>query len=54
MTKFSLFLTDESGATAIEYGMIVALISVLIIGSVTIIGNRLSIAFSTVASRLGG
>jgi pilus assembly protein Flp/PilA len=52
MTKFARFLKDESGATAIEYGMIVALISVLIIGSVTIIGTKLSTAFSTVASAL--
>ena len=35
LKKFSQFLNDESGATAIEYGLIASLIAVVIIGAVT-------------------
>jgi pilus assembly protein Flp/PilA len=40
------FAQDESGATAIEYGLIVALIAVVIVGAVTTLGTKLSTAFS--------
>ena len=41
MAKFvSRFAKDESGATAIEYGLIVALIAVVIIGAVTTLGTN--------------
>ncbi|HTP77405.1 MAG TPA: Flp family type IVb pilin [Rhizomicrobium sp.] len=43
------FLRDESGATAIEYGLIAALIAVAIITAVTLVGNNLSATFNTVA-----
>jgi pilus assembly protein Flp/PilA len=43
---------DESGATAIEYGLIAALISVAIIGGLTVVGTNLSTTFSNVASSL--
>ena len=46
------FLKDESGATAIEYGLIAAGISVIIIGSVNSIGGKLGVAFSTIDSEL--
>jgi pilus assembly protein Flp/PilA len=49
---FSRFVSDESGVTAIEYGLIAALIAVIIIGAVTTVGTRLSGTFSTVASSL--
>lgn len=39
------FAQDESGATAIEYGLIVALIAVVIVGAVTTLGGNLSTAF---------
>ena len=45
-------LRDESGATAIEYGLIAALISVVIIGAVTLVGSNLSGTFNTIASNL--
>jgi pilus assembly protein Flp/PilA len=48
----SRFLSDESGATAIEYGLIVALIAVFIIGAVTSVGSNLSTQFNAVASKL--
>jgi pilus assembly protein Flp/PilA len=46
---FSRFVRDESGATAIEYGLIAALIAVVIIGAVTSVGTSLSTTFSSVA-----
>jgi pilus assembly protein Flp/PilA len=46
MTKFmTRFAKDESGATAIEYGLIVALIAVVIITAVTALGGKLNAAF---------
>jgi pilus assembly protein Flp/PilA len=46
------FVHDESGATAIEYGLIAALISVVIIAAITLVGTTLSSTFSTVAAAL--
>jgi pilus assembly protein Flp/PilA len=48
----SRFVRDESGATAIEYGLIAALIAVVIIGALTAIGSNLTTTFSSVASSL--
>jgi pilus assembly protein Flp/PilA len=48
----SRFMTDESGVTAIEYGLIAALIAVIIIGAVSAVGTNLSSTFSTVAGSL--
>ncbi|HEX7968034.1 MAG TPA: Flp family type IVb pilin [Stellaceae bacterium] len=45
-------LSDRSGATAIEYGLIAALISVVIIGAVTLVGTNLSNTFQTIATKL--
>ena len=53
MTKFvTRFLKDESGATAIEYGLIVALIAVVIIAAVTAIGGTLNETFTTIDTEL--
>ena len=46
------FIQAESGATAIEYGLIVALIAVFIIGAVTTIGTNLSTQFNSVATSI--
>jgi pilus assembly protein Flp/PilA len=46
------FLKDESGATAIEYGLIAALIAVVIITGVTAVGTSLSTTFTTVSGKL--
>ena len=51
-TPFAIFLRDESGATAIEYGLIAALISVAIIGAATTMGTKLSSTFTKVSSQL--
>jgi pilus assembly protein Flp/PilA len=52
MSVLLRLIGDRNGATAIEYGLIAALISVVIIAAVTQIGTRLSSTFSTVASKL--
>lgn len=48
------FVEDESGATAIEYGLIAALVAVVIIGAVGELGQRLDQTFSGVSRGLGG
>jgi len=50
----SKFIKDESGATAIEYGLIAALIAVVIIGAVTALGEGLTGTFEEVTAELGG
>jgi pilus assembly protein Flp/PilA len=53
MNKFvSRFLSDESGATAIEYGLIAALIAVVIIGAVTAVGTNLKGTFNNIANNV--
>jgi pilus assembly protein Flp/PilA len=46
------FLRDESAATAIEYGLIAALVSVVIIGAITTVGSNLSTTFNTIGNKL--
>ncbi|HYM17095.1 MAG TPA: Flp family type IVb pilin [Micropepsaceae bacterium] len=46
------YLSNESGATAIEYGLIAALIAVTIIAAVTSVGTSLSTTFTSVAGAL--
>ena len=46
------FCKDESGATAIEYGLIAALIAVVIITGVTAVGTKLSTTFTNLSSTL--
>lgn len=52
MSKFLKMLKNEEGATAIEYGLIAALIAVAAIGAMSSIGTNLSGKFNTVASNL--
>jgi len=52
MTKIFDFVRDESGATAIEYGLIAALVSVAAIGAMSSLGNSLENMFNTVATNL--
>jgi len=49
---FARFVRDESGATAIEYGLIAALIAIAIITGATAIGNALSVKFNFIAGEL--
>ncbi len=56
MTKFFGFskriVKDEDGATAIEYGLLAALIAVAIIGGVTVVGTTLQTTFTNVSNEL--
>jgi pilus assembly protein Flp/PilA len=52
MAKFLKLIKNENGATAIEYGLIAALIAVAAIGAMSSVGNSLSSTFSNVASAL--
>lgn len=47
------FVRDESGATAIEYGLIAALIAVVIIGALQAVGSGLTSKFGQISSALG-
>ena len=51
-TVFSAFLKDESGATAIEYGLIATGIAIAIIGAVSGVGTNLKSTFETVKTAL--
>lgn len=48
----SKFLRDENGATAIEYGLIAALIAVVIIGALSTIGTNLNSSFTRIGTSL--
>ena len=52
MTTLKRFVKDESGATAIEYGLIAAGISVAIILAVNALGTKLNTTFSSVTSQM--
>ncbi|OYX36788.1 MAG: fimbrial protein [Caulobacterales bacterium 32-69-10] len=53
MSKFvTRFVKDESGATAIEYGLIAALIAVVVITAVTTLGTNLKGQFTNIANEI--
>ena len=52
VSKVIAFLKDESGATAIEYGLIAAGIAVAIIGIVNTLGSQLNAKFTSVSTQL--
>jgi pilus assembly protein Flp/PilA len=53
MSKFvARFLKDESGATAIEYGLIAALVAVVLVTALSAMGTKLSGTFDTVSNKL--
>ena len=52
MSTIRKLLKDESGATAIEYGLIAALVSVAIIAMLTLLGENLNATFKAVADNL--
>ncbi|WP_299868823.1 Flp family type IVb pilin [uncultured Hoeflea sp.] len=51
-TIFERFVKDESGATAIEYGLIAALISVALITGATTLGNTLNTQFQGLSNKM--
>ena len=53
MSKFvTRFMKDESGATAIEYGLIAALIAVVIIAGATSVGTKLGTVFNNIGNNI--
>jgi pilus assembly protein Flp/PilA len=55
MTKLlRMFVKDESGATAIEYGLIASLIGVAIILGATTLGSKLNTTFNSIAGSISG
>ncbi|MHB8110705.1 MAG: Flp family type IVb pilin [Syntrophorhabdaceae bacterium] len=52
MERIKRFLKDEEGVTAIEYGLIAALIAVAIITAVTAAGDKIEATFNSVATRI--
>jgi pilus assembly protein Flp/PilA len=52
MKAITRFCADESGATAIEYGLLASLIAVVIIGAVKLVGSNLSTMYTAVANNL--
>lgn len=52
MQKLINFFKDEEGATAVEYGLMVALIAAVIVVAVTAVGGRVNTAFETVDTAL--
>jgi len=47
------FFLDEAGASAVEYGLLVALIAVVIIAAVQTLGQKVSTTFTNVAGQMG-
>jgi len=52
MNLFSRFLKDESGATAIEYGLIASLVAVAIITGATTLGSNIASSFTAIAGKM--
>lgn len=52
MESMFRFIKDDDGVTAIEYGLIIALIAVVIIGALTIVGTSLNSIFENIASHI--
>jgi pilus assembly protein Flp/PilA len=52
MERIRKFFRDEEGVTAVEYGLIAALIALVIIISVALVGTNLNTAFNNVATHL--
>jgi pilus assembly protein Flp/PilA len=53
-TLFARFVNDESGATAIEYGLIAGLLSVIIITTLTTMGDDLKAIYESIEAGLAG
>ncbi len=52
LSMFRKLINDEAGATAIEYGLIAALISVAAITAITAVGTKMSAMMTTVSGKL--
>ena len=54
LTSLKRFVREEEGVTAIEYGLIAALIAIVIIVAVRAVGQNLSAVFNNIATTLSG
>ena len=54
MARRRLLRTDDEGATAVEYALLVGLIAVIIISSVTLLGGNIDAMFDDIAQQIGG
>lgn len=52
LTRFMAWRDSDEGATAVEYGLIVALIAVAVIGAVTLLGGNIAAIFNTAAGKI--
>lgn len=52
LTVYTHFMSDKRAVTALEYGMIAALIAAVIVGAVTTVGTKLSGTFTTVGNSI--
>jgi pilus assembly protein Flp/PilA len=52
MNRLMSFIRDEEGATAVEYGLMVAAIAAVIVGTVYILGGHVNTAFQTMNTQL--
>lgn len=53
-SEIKRFIRDEEGAAAVEYGLLAALIAVVVVVAVSAVGNRVCETFRTIATKLGG
>jgi pilus assembly protein Flp/PilA len=54
MAKIKAFFKDETGASMVEYALLVALIAVALIGAVTVLSGKISGTFDKAGTQLGG
>jgi len=54
MNLMKRFFGEEDGASAVEYGLLVALIAVVIIGAVTVLGTSIQTKFTEASNAIGG
>lgn len=54
LTKLMTLIRDDEGATALEYGLIAALIAAVIVGAVTALGTRVQGTFQTITNAMPG
>jgi len=52
MKRLLKFLKDDIGASAVEYGLLVALIAAVIVGAVTLLGGKLAATFNYIATEV--
>lgn len=54
IAQIKQFIRDEEGAAAVEYGLLAALIAVVVVAAISLVGNRVCETFRTIATKLGG